>query len=134
MAEDVLKKTGEAGGSGDPKEVLRAYILDIETNLIKKLDNQDERERFTVDIITGFMKKITELKDNIDPYIRVLSGIDSKNFESMLNGLRDAEINLGEARKIRGLKGVMTKPCHKQIKGAVSILEQSLKRPREAIK
>jgi hypothetical protein len=134
VAENFPKQTGEAGGSGDPKEVLRAYIVDIDENLIKKLDNYDERDKFTVPIITGFMEKIGELKAKISQSILDQSGIDEKHFESMLSGLREAEIKLGEARKLREVKGEMTEQCHRHITRAVSKVEQSIKRPRESLK
>jgi hypothetical protein len=130
--ESLQQQTGEVSQPVDSKQELETYIVDINENIIKKLDKYEERDKFTYEIIDTFMKFVADLKGKIDQSKLNQPAVIGKDpFEVLLNGLRDAEIPLGEARKIVGIKGEMTGQCHKKIVSAIKILENILKKVRE---
>lgn len=130
MTDNLQRKTGEASEPVDFRLKLREFIVEIDENIIKKLDNHDEREKFTYDTIDNFMKLVAELKGKLGQFIFDRTVVGKNPFEVLLNGLRDAEIPLGEARKLVEINKGMTKQSHRSIVRAIRSLESALKKVR----
>lgn len=111
----------------DSRKMLAHYRGRIQS-LKKKLDDYEDRCKFTHDVIGGFIQSLVSMQKEIDQFKESLPSRDHKNFNPLLNGIRHALPVLGAAKSERARNDVMNVKCHNFIIHAVKYLEGALEK------
>jgi hypothetical protein len=124
----VHEQTGGASKPIGPRGQLAHYRQRIQS-LRDKLDNEEERAKFTLPTIRTHKQTLISIKEEIVTFKERLPARDRKVFNHLLDGVRDAILVLEDAEEKRALIDKMSFACKKVIKRAVTCLEHALDKP-----
>jgi len=91
-----------------------------------KLDNEEERAKFTFPIIRTHTQTLINIKEEIVKFKESLPPRDRKVFDHLLSRVRSAIVVLEDAEKKRATSDHMNSACKRLIVRAVEYLEQTL--------
>ncbi len=127
MRNVVHEQTGGASEPIDPRRQLAHYRQRIKS-LKEKLDEYEERRKFTHPIIHGHIQILIRIQREIVKFKESLPARDQRVFDHLLDGIRDAVPYLGKAEEERAKINNMSLACHKLINGAIKHLERALRK------